>query len=315
MNLQLWIFVAVFVATAGMTFGLGLWLSSGRVLVKRMDQIGSNNSPPSALVEAVPQWRVRIAKIATPLARLSTPKEGWANSNLRLRFMHAGLRGTGWPMAFFTSKTVLALSLPTVYWLFGSTAITSQDQRLTLLTYLGLSALGYYLPNVFLSMLVRSRQREIGEALPDAIDLMTVCVEAGLALDAALQRTGEEMHLGSAALADELNLMTIELRIGSTRAMALQNLALRTGVEDVETFVTTLLQSEHFGTNVAQSLRVLAQTMRDFRRLRAEEAAAKIAIKLLFPLIFFIFPSLFLVLLGPAMVGVFRTLLPSLSGS
>jgi tight adherence protein C len=86
-------------------------------------------------------------------------------------------------------------------------------------------------------------------------------------------------------------------------------------VEDVETFVTTLLQSEHFGTNVAQSLRVLAQTMRDFRRLRAEEAAAKIAIKLLFPLIFFIFPSLFLVLLGPAMVGVFRTLLPSLSGS
>jgi tight adherence protein C len=199
--------------------------------------------------------------------------------------------------------------------LFGSTAITSQDQRLTLLTYLGLSALGYYLPNVFLSMLVRSRQREIGEALPDAIDLMTVCVEAGLALDAALQRTGEEMHLGSAALADELNLMTIELRIGSTRAMALQNLALRTGVEDVETFVTTLLQSEHFGTNVAQSLRVLAQTMRDFRRLRAEEAAAKIAIKLLFPLIFFIFPSLFLVLLGPAMVGVFKTLLPSLSGS
>jgi tight adherence protein C len=108
--------------------------------------------------------------------------------------------------------------------------------------------------------------------------------------------------------------MTIELRIGSTRAMALQNLALRTGVDDIETFVTTLLQSEHFGTNVAQSLRVLAETMRDHRRLRAEETAAKIPLKLLFPLIFFIFPALMLVLLGPAMIGVFRTLLPTLGG-
>jgi tight adherence protein C len=314
MNLQLWILVAVFVAVSGLTFGLGMWLTSSRVLGKRFDQLGSHTEPSAASVEPVTQWRARIAKIATPLARLSAPKEGWENSNLRVRFMHAGLRGTGWPIAFFSGKTLLALTLPGLFWLFASTDVASPNQRSVMLAYVCLAALGYYLPNLGLSLVVSSRQREMREALPDAIDLMTVCVEAGLALDAALQRAGEEMHLRSAALADELNLMTIELRIGSTRAMALQNLALRTGVDDIETFVTTLLQSEHFGTNVAQSLRVLAETMRDHRRLRAEETAAKIPLKLLFPLIFFIFPALMLVLLGPAMIGVFRTLLPTLGG-
>jgi tight adherence protein C len=315
MNLQLWILVAVFVSVTGLIFGLGMWVTGSRALVKRFDELGSNTESSPATVEPVTQWRARMARIVTPLARLSAPKEGWENSNLRVRFMHAGMRGTGWPIAFFTGKTLLALILPGLYWLFGSTDMATPDQRSAMLAYLCLAALGYYLPNVILSLVVSSRQRELREALPDAIDLMTVCVEAGLALDAALYRAGVEMHLRSAALADELNLMTIELRIGSTRAMALQNLAVRTGVDDIETFVTTLLQSEHFGTNVAQSLRVLAETMRDHRRLRAEEAAAKISLKLLFPLIFFIFPSLLLVLIGPAWIGIIRTLLPTLSGA
>ncbi len=314
MNLQLWILVAVFISVSGLTFGLGMWVTGSRVLGKRFDHLGSHTEPSTGAIEPVAQWRARIARMATPLARLSAPKEGWENSNLRVRFMHAGLRGTGWPTAFFASKTLLALVLPGLCWLFARTDMSPVNQRSVMLTYLCLAALGYYLPNLILSMTVNSRQRELREALPDAIDLMTVCVEAGLALDAALQRAGDEMHLRSAALADELNLMTIELRIGSTRAMALQNLALRTGVDDIETFVTTLLQSEHFGTNVAQSLRVLAETMRDHRRLRAEETAAKIPLKLLFPLIFFIFPSLFLVLLGPAMISVFKNLLPTLGG-
>jgi len=315
MNLQLWSLVAVFASVTGLTFGLGMWVTGSRALVKRFDELGSNTESSPATGDPVTQWRARVARIVTPLARLSTPQEGWENSNLRVRFMHAGLRGSGWPTAFFSSKTVLALCLPGLYWLFVKNDAPALNQQTVMLTYLLLAALGYYLPNVILSLVVSSRQRELREALPDAIDLMTVCVEAGLALDAALNRAGEEMFLRSAALADELNLMTIELRIGSTRAMALQNLAVRTGVDDIETFVTTLLQSERFGTNVAQSLRVLAETMRDHRRLRAEEAAAKISLKLLFPLIFFIFPSLLLVLIGPAWIGIIRTLLPTLSGA
>jgi tight adherence protein C len=161
---------------------------------------------------------------------------------------------------------------------------------------------------------IRQRQRELQEALPDAVDLMTVCVEAGLGLDAAMNRAAEEMDLRSPTLADELKLVALELRVGSTRETALRNFALRTGVDDVATFVTILLQSGHFGTNVADSLRILSETMRERRKVRAEERAAKIPLKLLFPLIFFIFPSLFVVLLGPAMIGIFRVLLPTMTG-
>jgi tight adherence protein C len=314
MTLQTWILAAVFVSVSGLTYGISLWATRGWASNPRMGQL-HDPATSSHQTERVRQgWQVTAAKIAAPIARLSAPKEGWEASNLRVRFMHAGLRGSGWPTAFFTTKTLLAVTLPALLILFGHQGAPAINQGGNLLPMLLLATMGYYFPNALLSMTVRSRQRELREALPDAVDLMTVCVEAGLGLDAALLRAGEEMNLRSHALADELNLMTLELRIGSTRAHALQNLALRTGVDDIATFVTTLLQSEHFGTNVAQSLRVLAETMRDQRRLRAEESAAKIPLKLLFPLIFFIFPSLLLVLMGPAVMSISRTLIPTLGG-
>ena len=163
-------------------------------------------------------------------------------------------------------------------------------------------------------LLVRDRQRELEEALPDAVDVMQICVEAGLGLDAAMNRAGQEVGLRSQALADELKLVALDLRVGSTRERALQNFALRTGVDDIATFVTILLQSEHFGTNVAESLRILSETMREHRKVRAEERAAKIPLKLLFPLVFLIFPSLFVVLIGPVAIEIYRVLLPSVVG-
>jgi len=178
----------------------------------------------------------------------------------------------------------------------------------------GLAALGYFLPNVFLARRIAYRKREIFESFPDAMDLIIVCVEAGLGLDAALARVGEEMHMRSPILGEELHLINLELRAGSSRERALRNLALRTGVEDIDTLVAMLVQSDRFGTSVADSLRVHADNLRTKRRLRAEEAAAKIALKLLFPLIFFIFPSMLLVLLGPAFISINRILLPTLSG-
>ena len=179
---------------------------------------------------------------------------------------------------------------------------------------MGLSALGYYLPNVVLARKIALRQRELFESFPDAIDLMTVCIEAGLGLDAAMVRVGEEMRLRSNTLADELHLVSLELRAGRTREQALRNLGLRTGVEEIEALASMLIQADRFGTSIAASLRVHSDTLRTTRRLRAEEAAAKIALKLLFPLIFCIFPSLMLVLLGPAFINIYRVLLPSLAG-
>ncbi|HEU0203930.1 MAG TPA: type II secretion system F family protein, partial [Burkholderiaceae bacterium] len=183
---------------------------------------------------------------------------------------------------------------------------------LTLL--LGTAALGYYLPNVVLRRLTFVRQREIFENFPDALDLMTVCVEAGLGVEAALNKVAEEMEHKSRVLGEELRLVGLELRAGSDRERALRNLAARTGVEEVDTWASMLIQADRFGTSIAASLRVHSDMLRTRRRQRAEEAAAKIALKLLFPLIFCIFPSLMLVLMGPAFIQIYRVLLPTMTG-
>jgi len=177
-----------------------------------------------------------------------------------------------------------------------------------------LAAIGYYIPNILLSRKVATRQRTVFEEFPDVIDLLTVCVEAGLGLDAALMRVADELALRCPVLADELQLMLLELRSGFSKEKALGNLSLRTGVEDVDKFASMLIQADRFGTSLGESLRVLSDMLRTKRRMRAEEQAAKIALKLLFPLIFTIFPTLLLVLLGPAFIQIYRVLLPTMAG-
>jgi tight adherence protein C len=170
------------------------------------------------------------------------------------------------------------------------------------------AALGYYLPNFTLEQTAKRRQRDIFETIPDALDLLTVCVEAGLSLERALVKVAGEIHIKSMVLAQELQLVLMEMRAGFTKERALRNFALRSGVEDVDTLVAMLIQSERFGTSMGTSLRVHSDNLRSKRRLMAEEAAAKIALKLLFPLIFFIFPTLLIVLVGPAGIQVSRTM-------
>ena len=307
--------VVIFLSVVGLVLGLGLWVSRDKSLDSRLNKLEeAAGTTLDKTSEARPEWQAKVAKLAEPMAWLSTPKAGWEASNLRVRFMQAGLRGVGWPVIYFGAKTVLTLMLPGLFLLYDHLVGVSSSALDSILFLVPLAALGHFLPNLVLALMVSTRQRELQEALPDAIDLMTVCVEAGLGLDAAMNRASEEIDLRSEALADELHLVGLELRVGSTRENALHNFALRTGVDDVATFVTILIQSEHFGTNVAESLRVLSDTMRDHRRIRAEEAAAKIPLKLLFPLIFFLFPALFVVLMGPAMISVYRTLLPTLGG-
>ena len=149
---------------------------------------------------------------------------------------------------------------------------------------------------------------------PDALDLLTICVEAGLGLDAALSRVADEIHIKSAMLAQELQLVLMELRAGFTKERALRNLALRCGVEDIDLLVAMLIQSDRFGTSMGDSLRIHAENLRTKRQQRAEEAAAKISLKLLFPLILMIFPTLMLILVGPAALQIYRALLPTVSG-
>ncbi len=260
------------------------------------------------------QWVQRIVKITGPLAKLSVPEEGWESSSVRTHFMNAGFRNPSAPGIYFAAKTVLALLFPALLYLYVSTTGSTLQGNRLLAALLLVAAIGYYLPNIILRRMVFLRQREIFEAFPDALDLMTICVEAGLAMDAAIARVADEMKLNSPILSEELHLVTLELRAGASKEKALRNLALRTGVEDVDTLVAMLIQAERFGTSIGASLRVHADSLRTKRRQRAEEAAAKIALKLLFPLIFCIFPSLLLVLLGPAFIQIYRILLPAFGG-
>ena len=262
----------------------------------------------------VSPWVGRIIELTKPVAKLSVPKEGWESSQLRIRFMNAGYRSETAPMIFFIAKTVLTFLLPIILILYMMISGADYAADLLMLFFVTAAALGYFLPNVFLERRIAYRKREILDSFPDAMDLIIVCVESGLGLDAALARVSEEMHMISPTLGEELHLINLELRAGSSRERALRNLALRTGVEDIDTLVAMLVQSDRFGTSVAQALRVHAENLRTKRRLRAEEAAAKIALKLLFPLIFFIFPSMLLVLLGPALISINRILLPALAG-
>lgn len=315
MNMQIVILALIFLAVTGLAMSVTLWFGRDPALRQRLNQLVNPASKGEKSLIAGSEWQARVIKAVGPMAKLSTPKAGWDESSLRVRFMQAGLREAAWPAIYFAAKTVLALLWPGLFVLYQGLSAMQMAVTNTILVLVLLATLGYYLPNVLLANLIKHRKREVEDALPDALDMMLVCVEAGLGLDAAMNRAAGEIGLRSQAMADELNLVALELRMGVKREQALRNMALRTGVDDVASFVAMLVQSDRFGTNVADALRIEAETMRTHRRLRAEERAAKIPLKLLFPLIFFIFPSLMLVLLGPAMISIYRVLIPTMSGA
>ena len=259
-------------------------------------------------------WVEKAARVAKPISRLSLPEEGWEKSGLRTRFVVAGWRNPAVATLFFSAKTVLALLLPATLAAGLNLANRTLPLPQMLLLLLVTSALGYYGPNLVLRRTAERRQREIFLSLPDTLDLLTVCVEAGLSLERALVKVAAEIHLKSMVMAQELQLVLMEMRAGFTKERALRNFALRSGVDDVDALVAMMIQSERFGTSMGESLRVHSDNLRTKRRMVAEEAAAKIGLKLLFPLILCIFPILLMVVLGPAGIQMVRTM-PALSQS
>jgi tight adherence protein C len=308
LSIPQWIFLGVvFAAVLGV--GLAATFATLPNVARERVRALAPAGGPSADSLTVP-WVERVVRLSGPLARLSVPEAGWEASPLRIRFMNAGLRGPAAPAVYFAAKSALALALPFLLFLGLGVGGARLGTSGTLAALLAAGAFGYYLPNGLLAHRIRLRQREILEAFPDALDLMTVCVEAGLGLDAALLRVATELEFTSPTLSEELHLVTLELRAGSSKEKALRNLALRTGVEDIDALVAMLIQAERFGTSVADSLRVHADGLRTQRRLRAEEAASKIPVKLLFPLVFCIFPSMLVVLMGPAFLRILRVFFP-----
>lgn len=264
--------------------------------------------------EEKPEWKETLVTIAGPFAKLSTPTGDWDASPLRLKFMHAGIRYEGARYIFYGAKTVFPLVLTGASYLFLKTS--TQTTGLSFILVLAIAALiGCYVPEIWLNWMVKKRSREIFDTFPDAADLMLVCVEAGLGLDAGLTRVADEIKLKSMALAEELHLTNLEMRAGGTREKSLRNLALRTGIEEISVFATMLTQADRFGTSIGESLRVFSDDLRHKRQMRAEEMAAKIPTKLLLPLVLFIFPAIIMVILGPAVIHIIRTVLPMISGT
>jgi tight adherence protein C len=174
------------------------------------------------------------------------------------------------------------------------------------------AVLGYLLPETWLTWRVSARQHRLRRGLPDGLDLLVICVEAGLGLDQALMKVTQELRITHRELSDELHLVNLEMRIGKTRLEALRELGRRTGLEDIKSLVAMLIQTDRFGTSVAQSLRVYSDDLRIKRRQRAEEMSAKTSVKMVPPLVFFIFPALMVVILGPAVLTLLRQLVPAM---
>jgi tight adherence protein C len=306
------LFLAIVFLVWGGIAAIVAWMIFPNRLQERLASL--NDSGPGLLPEKSNPWVERIVKAANPFAKLSVPSEGWDNSPLRVRFINAGWRKPSSVPIFFATKTALALAFPLLLLMLAGAELFNSGASTVMLMLVLAAGVGCYLPNLFLRQAIFLRQREIFENFPDALDLLTICVEAGLALDQAISKVAAEIHLKSETLAQELQLVLMELRTGFSKEQALRHLALRTGVEEVEVLATMLIQSDRFGTSMGDSLRVHSDNLRSKRRQRAEETAAKIALKLLFPLIFFIFPTLLLVLLGPSMMQIYRVLLPAMTG-
>jgi tight adherence protein C len=263
--------------------------------------VSSSGSRPKDQLLAV------MARIGS-FANFAKPKGEEGVSHVQKLFLKAGYRDKNAAVIFFGSKVLCAAIL--FVCIFALQVLKPGQVKVLNLSIfsIGFAVFGFYLPNLWLSFKVTNRKEALSLGLPDALDLLVVCAEAGMGLDAAIKRVGEEMKLSNKAISDEFKLLNLEMRAGKARKSALKNLAMRTDLEEINSLITLLIQTDKFGTSVAQALRVQSDAMRLRRTQHVEEVAAKLPIKLLFPTIFCIFPSLFLVILGPAIIQALKIL-------
>ena len=301
--------VLIFGGTLLLIFGIWMYVSSlksRRDLLKKVADSGQEQgvSEPSAEGSKVRQIFLNFTR---HLGGLGKPKSEDEISHLRKRFLQAGLgRFSNVTLSFYGARVFFAILLPVLFIIFKVSLMRPMLPFQIVFIVVVLALIGFYIPSLWLKIKIGRRKEEIVYGFPDALDLMVICAEAGMGLDAAINRVGEEMSLRCPEVSEEMKLLSRELRAGKQRRDALRNLAMRTDSEDVNSFVTLLIQTDKFGTSIAQALRVQSDSMRTKRAQKVEELAAKLPVKLLFPTILFIFPSLFLVLMGPALIRAFR---------
>lgn len=249
-----------------------------------------------------------IKKGFEKLGRFASPRKSQDYSATRLKFLRAGIRQENANATFWGVKILLMVCLPVVFFALRFWMFQLMTYQMTVFLAVLSALLGFYMPDIWLRQKTDKRKEKNLNALPDALDLLVICVEAGMGLDSAIYRVAQETKLSTPELSDELQLMNLELRAGKLRRDALKNLALRTNLEEINSLVTLLIQTDQFGTSLADALRVYSDSYRTQRYQKAEEKAAQLPVKLIFPLLIFIFPSLFVVLLGPAAISIYKAL-------
>lgn len=313
-NIDYYGFLAlIFLATATLVLAIFFLVGRRSVAIERLSRL---LPAKQETVETKPQLLQGgssgfVAKFTKPLHDIVVPKQGATQKKARLKLIRAGFRSKISFQNYMASKVILALFLPAIYIAGRSFYRLTPD---VILISSILLIVGFFLPNLFIWLVTKDRQDKLTKALPDALDLMVVCVEAGLGLDMTFKRVGDEIRPISKDLSEEFRLTNLEIRAGRARDEAFKDMALRTGVSDIHNLMTVLVQTSRFGTSLAKALRIHADAMRVKRRQRAEEQAAKSTVKLIFPLVLFIFPAIFVVLVGPAVIQIAKVLLPVLSG-
>lgn len=273
--------------------------------------VAESEAAPAGIVE---QLRALLPALLEWSARMNQPSNIEEVRTTRRLLINAGYRSGKAPVFFIGSKLLLAVLMTCMLAIIPAKFLGFPSVSKLTIYYVLAAACGYYAPVLWLRRAIAARKDSLQRAIPDALDLMVVCVEAGLGLDQAIGRVGTEVERTHPELSDELKTLAMELRTGVSRQEALKNLAYRTDLEEVRNLVALLVQTDRFGTSIGQALRVHADSMRTTRRLRAEELAAKLPVKLLLPLIFFIFPSIIIVTVGPAIIRMIKVLFPVLNG-
>lgn len=304
MNIESIMYGSVFLFAVLTIGGVAWWLLSGvNPVERRLREIAEGNQLNSHITHTDAGFTVKWVE---PLIKLVEPQTGWESSSLKSKLVRAGIREPKAIHYFVAAKVVSAFVLPLLVMLpFILNPTTGWSTQKIVLAVSLAGLIGLYLPDFFLAKKAKARLLALQEGFPDALDMLVVCVEAGLGLDAAIQRVGKELQISHPQLSDEIRLVSLELRAGKGRANALRALADRTALDDVRSLTSILIQAEHFGTSIAEALRQHSNEMRTLRIQRARERAAKLPVKLIFPIIFFIFPSLFLVVLGPSVVRIY----------
>jgi len=288
--------IIVFVTIVLVVFSFGAALvTPSSMLGARLRALGGQQHQ----AENKPAMKERIEQALDPLSK-AIPLSPADVSRTRAWLIQAGLREARHVNYYFGSRILLA-----VLGFIGVALVSGFDNTFLLA---GIPGLGFFIPRFLLKRMIRDRQQRIRLGLPDALDLTVICVEAGLALDQALMRVGQDLHHAHPDLSDEFHLVNLEMRAGKPRAEALRNLIDRTGVDDIRALVGTLIQTDRFGTSVAQALRVHSDSLRTSRRQRAEEQAAKTTIKMVPPLVIFVLVPFLFVSVGPALIQAFRSL-------